>query len=289
MISVILPIYNVEAYLPQSVESVLNQTYKDLEIILVDDGAKDSSGSLCDEYAKKDSRIKVIHKTNGGLSDARNVGTEAATGDWSFYLDSDDWMEPNTLETLLDFAEKNYCDVVQGGLYYAYPDHLLKRVEKEPTLLNREAAMKELIINDRVKNFAWGKLYKTALVKDLKFPKGKFYEDSYWQHLVMDRVNCYGILDTPLVYYRQRPDSISGTVSDRFNDLIEGYAVRLEFIQEKYPQFSALMKKRYEAIKEQKYPKKGLLAFMKRFIRRVKERLFPTAHYVILPLKTNEK
>ena len=210
MISVILPIYNVEAYLPQSVESVLNQTYKDLQIILVDDGAKDSSGSLCDEYAKKDSRIKVIHKPNGGLSDARNVGTEAATGDWIFYLDSDDWMEPNTLETLLDFAEKNYCDVVQGGLYYAYPDYLLKREEKEPTLLNREAAMKELIINDRVKNFAWGKLYKTALVKDLKFPKGKFYEDSYWQHLVMDRVNCYGILDTPLVYYRQRPDSISG-------------------------------------------------------------------------------
>ena len=147
MISVILPIYNVEAYLPQSVESVLNQTYKDLEIILVDDGSKDCSGSLCDEYAKKDARIKVIHKPNGGLSDARNVGTEAATGDWIFYLDSDDWMELNTLETLLDFADKNYCDVVQGGLYYAYLDHLLKRVEEEPTLLNREAAMKQLIIN----------------------------------------------------------------------------------------------------------------------------------------------
>lgn len=289
MISVILPIYNVEAYLQQSVDSVLNQSYKDLEIILVDDGSKDSSVSLCDDYAKKDTRIKVIHKPNGGLSDARNVGTEAATGDWIFYLDSDDWMEQNTLETLLDFAEKNYCDVVQGGLYYAYPDHLLKREEKEPTVLNKEAAMKELIINDRVKNFAWGKLYKASLVKDLKFPKGKFYEDSFWQHLVMDRVNSYGILDTPFIYYRQRPDSISGTISDRFNDLIEGYAVRLQFIQEKYPQFTSLMKERYEAIKELKYPKKGLVAAVKRFILRVKGRLFPTAKYISLPLKTNEK
>ena len=288
MISIILPIYNVEAYLPQSVESVLNQTYKDLQIILVDDGSNDGSSSLCEEYAKKDTRIKVIHKSNGGLSDARNVGTEAATGEWIFYLDADDWMELSTLEMLYDFAVRNNCDVVQGGLYYAYPDHMLKREEKEPVVLDRNAAMRELIVNDRVKNFAWGKLYKASLVKDLKFPKGKFYEDSYWQHLVMDRVTRYGIIDTPLIYYRQRIDSISGALSDRYDDLIEGYAVRLQFIQEKYPQFTSLMKERCEAIKDLKYPKKGLVASLKRFIQRVKDRFFPSVKYISIPLNSHE-
>ncbi len=289
MISVILPIYNVEAYLPQSLESVSNQTYKDLEIILVDDGSTDFSGTLCDEYAKCDSRIKVIHKSNGGLSDARNVGTEEAHGDWIFYLDSDDWMALNTLEKLYDYAVLNDCDVVQGGVYYVFSDHLLKRKEEEATVLERNDAMRELIINERVKNFAWGKLYKTCLIKDLKFPKDKFFEDCYWQHLVFDRINRYGILDTPFVYYRQRQDSISGTVSDRYDDLIEGYVVRKKFIQEKYPQYSALMQNKYEAVKELKYPKTGFAAVVNRFFKRVKGRLFPTSQYIMLPLTSNER
>ncbi|MCQ2267593.1 MAG: glycosyltransferase family 2 protein [Bacteroidaceae bacterium] len=284
MISIIIPVYNVSAYLSQCLESVLNQTYKDLEIILVDDGSKDNSGMLCDEYASKDSRIKVIHKVNGGLSDARNVGTAQANGSWIFYLDSDDWMANNTLETLLQYAEINNCDAVQGGLYYAYPDHLLKREEKPSIVLNRNAAMKELIINDRVKNFAWGKLYKTALVKDLQFPKGKYFEDCYWQHLVIDRVNRYGIIDTPLLYYRQRPDSISGTISNRYDDLIQGYEIRMKFIQEHYPQFSALMQQKYEEVREIKYPKTDVISKIKKLAFRIKERVIPSIRYEIIKL-----
>lgn len=280
MISVIIPVYNVSAYLSQCLESVLRQTYKDLEIILVDDGSKDNSGMLCDEYAAKDSRIKVIHKENGGLSDARNFGTAQASGGWIFYLDSDDWMANNTLETLLQYAEINNCDAVQGGMYYAYPNHLLKRKEKPSTVLSRNAAMKELIINDRVKNFAWGKLYRTELVKDILFPKGKFFEDCYWQHLVIDRVNRYGIIDTPLLYYRQRPDSISGTISNRYDDLIEGYEIRLKFIQEHYPKFIKLMQKKYEEMKEVKYPSKNPFRRLSRLVKRIKERVCPSVKYI---------
>lgn len=284
MISIIIPVYNVSEYLPRCVESVLSQTYKDLEIILVDDGSKDNSGILCDEYAKKDPRIKVIHKENGGLSDARNIGTVQAIGDWIFYLDSDDWIVPNAIETLFQYANKNDCDVVQGGLYYAYPKYLLKRKEESSIVLGRESAMKELIINERVKNFAWGKLYKSSLVKDLLFPKGKYFEDCYWQHLVMDRVNKYGIIDTPLLYYRQRPDSISGTISNRYDDLILGYEIRMKFIQEHYPQFSKLMIKKYEEVKEVKYPKTDLISKIKKLSHRIKERLFPTVRYEIIKL-----
>lgn len=284
MISIVLPIYNVEDYLPQCLESVLNQTYKDLEIILVDDGSKDNSGILCDKYASKDSRIKVIHKVNGGLSDARNVGTALASGDWIFYLDSDDWIVPNAIETLFYYAIHNNCDAVQGGLYYAYPDHLLKRREEPSTVLYRDEAMKELIINDRVKNFAWGKLYKTALVKDLLFPKGKYFEDCYWQHLVIDRANRYGIIDTPLLYYRQRPDSISGTISNRYDDLIHGYEIRMTFIQEHYPQFSALMQQKYEKVKEVKYPKTDVISKIKKLAFRIKERIIPSIRYEIIKL-----
>jgi len=285
MISVILPIYNVESFLLQAIESVRNQTYNDLEIILVDDGSTDGSGNLCDNYAKKDFRIKVIHKNNGGLSDARNVGTEVASGEWIFYLDSDDWMDLSTLESLHNSAVKNNCDIVQGGFYYVYSDYMLLRKEEQPVVLDRNSAMKELIINDRVKNFAWGKLYKASLVKDLKFPIGKYYEDCYWQHLVFDRVNRYGIVDTPLVYYRQRNDSISGALSHRFDDLIEGYVVRMKFIQERYPQFCSLIKDKYEAIKELKYPRKGVIVYMSRFIKRVKSRLSPNTRFITIRRK----
>ena len=226
MISVIIPIYNVAQYLLQCVDSVLSQSYQDLEIILVDDGSTDDCSRMCDEYETKESRVRVIHKENGGLSDARNEGMRIANGEWIYFVDSDDWVDHDAIRKLYQFAVENHCDVVQGGLYYAYYDHLLYRKaskkEQKKTILDRHDAMRELIINDRVKNFAWGKLYKTDLIKDLYFPVGKYFEDSFWQHLVIDRVNRYGIVDESLYFYRQRGDSISGQPSNRLTDLLEG-------------------------------------------------------------------
>lgn len=249
MISIIVPIYNVKGYLYQCVESVKNQTFKDWECILVDDGSTDGCAAVCDEYAAKDSRIKVIHKKNGGLSDARNAGMKVAQGEWTYFLDSDDWLHPEAMQKLYSFASENDCDIVQGGQYYAYSDHLLYRQptrnEECQTVLTNDEAMRLLIINDRVKNFAWGKLYRTELIRDIEFPVGKYFEDSYWQHLVFSRVNKYGIVDTPLYYYRQRDNGISGEFSDRNLDLLKGYEDRLAFVKMHYPQYAKLMLKMF--------------------------------------------
>lgn len=240
MISIIVPIYNVHLYLSKCVESIFAQSFRDIEIILVDDGATDECPQMCDDFASRDCRVRVIHKENGGLSDARNAGMKVALGEWIYFLDSDDWMHPEALQTLFDFAKKNDCDVVQGGLYYAYENHLLYRQpskkELKQSVLVNDDAMRSLIINDRVKNFAWGKLYKTDLIRDIEFPLGKYFEDSFWQHLVMHRVKKYGIVDAPLYYYRQRENGISGNFSERNLDLLKGYEERISFIKRNYPE-----------------------------------------------------
>lgn len=263
-------------------DSVLCQSYRDLEIILVDDGSTDDCPDLCDEYERKDIRIKVIHKENGGLSDARNAGMKIATGEWIYFVDSDDWVAHDAIEKIYRFAVENHCDVVQGGLYYANYDHLLYRKaskkEQEKTILDRHDAMRELIINDRVKNFAWGKLYKTDLIKDLYFPVGKYFEDSFWQHLVIDRVDSYGIVDEPLYFYRQRQDSISGTSSNRLNDLLEGNRERLNFISEKYSGLLPLMQKQYSELSYQMNPSDSVYYRCKRFLQRVKAKLCPSSY-----------
>ena len=283
MISIIVPIYNVSLFLSQCLDSILSQTYKDLEIILVDDGSTDNSSIICDEYAEKDVRIKVIHKINGGLSDARNVGVKNAHGEWVFFVDADDWIKDNAIEVLYDFAVEKDCDLVQGNFYYAYHDYLLYRCvtqeEHNMHILDRSESMKELIINDRIKNFAWGKLYRISLIEDFEFPVGKYFEDSFWQHLVVNKIKRYGMVDEPLYYYRQRDGSISSKMSERFDDLIEGYKLRLDFIKQNYPQYYDLMKIQFQKIVELKYPKNDFLSKVNRFVKRVKARVCPSVHY----------
>jgi glycosyltransferase involved in cell wall biosynthesis len=282
MISVIIPIYNVAQYLSQCVDSVLSQSYQDLEIILVDDGSTDECPKICDDYQQKDVRIRVVHKENGGLSDARNAGMKKATGEWTLFVDSDDWIDQEAIAKLYQFAIDNRCDIVQGGLFYAYQDHLLYRqatkVEQKRTVLERDDAMRELIINDRVKNFAWGKLYKADLIRDLFFPVGKYFEDCFWQHLVMDRIARYGIIDEPLYYYRQRNDSISGMPSNRLNDLLEGNKERLNFIHERYPELYPLMKRKYDDLYSRMDLPQGITYKCKRFMERVLGRLRPSVY-----------
>lgn len=240
-VSVVVPIYNVKKYLQQCLDTLLVQKI-DMEILLVNDGSTDNSLTICEEYTQKHSNIIIINRENGGLSDARNAGTIVATGDYIYYLDSDDWLAPNAISILLDFANKHNCEIVQGGFYYAYEDHLLyNNARKHPQVLSRGEAMQELVKNDYVKNFAWGKLYKADIVKNHLFPKGKFYEDAYWQHLIINECNHYGIVPTPLYYYRQRTSGISGEFSLRNLDLLKGYENRLAFIQDNYPEYTKPM------------------------------------------------
>lgn len=208
-ISVIIPVYNVASFLPKCLDSVYAQDLDGVEVVLVNDGSTDDSLSICEYYKQRYPLTIVVNKENGGLSDARNVGTAVAHGDYIFYLDSDDWVSPDAIDKLYQFAVENRCDVVQGGFYYAYDDSLMfdDRWIKEamdPFVLDRDSAMYELIKNHYVKNFAWGKLYRSDIVKKIPFPKGKYFEDAYWQHLIMHEVRRYGVMPGPLYYYRQR-------------------------------------------------------------------------------------
>jgi glycosyltransferase involved in cell wall biosynthesis len=238
-VSVVVPIYKVEKYLRRCVESILNQTYSDLEIILVDDGSPDNCGIIADQYANLDSRIMVAHKENGGLSDARNYGMRYVTGEYTLFVDSDDWLEANMVEELVRASTKYQADIVQTAFYYAYDHYLLfdNRVYSKGSssvILNNKTAMAELVINERVKNFAWGKLYKTKIIHDITFEKGVLFEDVFWAHKVMQRVKTFVSINSPFYYYYQREDSIVSNYSLRNLDIIRGLKERHLFIEKYY-------------------------------------------------------
>ncbi|MDD6633822.1 MAG: glycosyltransferase family 2 protein [Ruminococcus sp.] len=237
-ISVIVPVYNVEKYLSKTIETVINQTYTNIEVILVDDGSTDNSLKICYEYAEKDNRIRVIHQYNQGLSVARNVGTELATGEYIFYLDGDDYLNQNALEVLISHSKE--CDLVIGNYYYTYSDRedVARNDYSEKSVLNTKDAMHDLLIG-KIQNFAWGKLIKTSIAKKYKFPPGKLFEDTYWAHLVINDCDKILITNIPVMHYRQRDNSISYTIDIKRLDVLEGWSNRAEFVKKNYPQFYA--------------------------------------------------
>lgn len=190
-ISVIVPVYKVEPYLSRCLDSIINQTYRNLEIILVDDGSPDHCGEICDEYARQDSRIRVIHKSNGGLSDARNHGIDVATGDYIAFVDSDDYVTTDMYEKMLARLEFDNSDMVVCNYYrfdegsvppeYGYinlPDRVLSKDEAFDFYLQ--------IGGDYVS--AWNKLYKRGIFADLRYPTGKIYEDTFVICEVLNRL-----------------------------------------------------------------------------------------------------
>ena len=174
MLSVIIPVYNVEKYLSRCVDSVLNQTYKNFELILVDDGSLDNSPVICDEYENKDSRIKVIHKENGGLSSARNAGLEICKGDYIFFIDSDDWLtDENVLEEFISKAEKENADFV-----YSFMNTATDKIQKEIRMNQRFKDNDKLFFLSNPYLFsACNKLYKNTLLQFLQFVPGRVNED----------------------------------------------------------------------------------------------------------------
>lgn len=246
LISIIIPIYNIYPFIKACLQSVCMQSYRYLEIILVDDGSTDSSAIACDQWASTDNRIKVYHKKNGGLSDARNYGLSKATGSYIIYLDGDDWIATNAVEKLVHTAQEYHADFIQASYYYAYENYLL--VYNEPTNIieyNRENALKELISNGRIKNFAWGSLIKRELALQVPFIKGRYFEDSFWKYQIMELSNKFVYVATPLFYYRQRSQSISGSFTLKNIDLLIGTEKRLQFIQKNYPQLFNLAFNKY--------------------------------------------
>ena len=230
LISVVVPIYNVEHYLKKCVDSICHQTYRNLEIILVDDGSTDCSGSLCDEFATSDSRIRVIHKSNGGLSDARNAGMELASGEWWMFVDSDDYIAPDTAETLLLAAVENHCEIAVCNMMRIYEDGKQEPFYcpvTEPTIWAGEQRF-ETLRQPSVCN----KLFRADLFKELRFPKRKFYEDTFVYHVLAHRANRIALTGLSGYYYLSRRESILGQsqFTDRYFDYVEAIHERAMFL-----------------------------------------------------------
>ena len=211
LISIIVPVYKVEKYLEKCVKSILKQTYTNLEIILVDDGSPDKCGQLCDELAKVDNRIKVYHKENGGLSDARNYGVERANGEYIGFVDSDDYIHESMYEKLYEAIKKSGTLIVECGLTRVYKNTLRPHYEGEDyfLILDKQGYLKEYLENRRLYGSAWCKLIHKDLAKKIKFPIGKIYEDAFYTLELLNNVEKYTLISGNYYYYYIRENSIT--------------------------------------------------------------------------------
>ena len=238
LISVIVPIYKVEKYLNRCIESIVNQTYSNLEIILVDDGSPDNCPQMCDEWAVKDSRIKVIHKENGGLSDARNSGMNLATGDVISFIDSDDWIDLKAFEVMLNVMQKKNSDIISGGVKWVNENgELLRKASVETyEILNTNDAMKELLHDGKLKQHVWNKLYRRKVIENIPFEKGKYHEDVFWSYQVIGQSKNISVIPDSFYNYFQRSDSIMG---ERYSlkrlDALDAMQLRCEYIKIHFP------------------------------------------------------
>ena len=224
LISIIVPVYKVEKYLEKCVKSILKQTYTNLEIILVDDGSPDKCGQLCDELAKIDDRIKVFHKENGGLSDARNYGVERANGEYIGFVDSDDYIHECMYEELYKAIKKSGTLIAECGVTRVYKNTLRPHYEGEDyfLVLDREEYLKEYLKNKRLYGSAWCKLIHKDLAKKIKFPTGKIYEDAFYTLELLKTVDKYTLISGNYYYYYIRENSITTrSFSSKDMDYIE--------------------------------------------------------------------
>lgn len=226
-ISVIVPVYKVEQYLDRCVESILAQTFADFELILVDDGSPDNCPALCDAWAEKDSRIKVIHKENGGLSDARNAGFAIAKGEWITFIDSDDYVHPAMLQALYDAVMELGVKVSACGFIKTQGEPL-EETPLEAKLWSAEDFYMQRNVNATV---AWGKLYHRDVV--LPYPKGKLHEDEYVTYRILFACGKIAVIDGALYGYYQNPGSITkSNWNPRRLDVLTAFLQQIAFFKE---------------------------------------------------------
>ncbi|HFI2437872.1 TPA: glycosyltransferase family 2 protein [Streptococcus suis] len=218
LISIIVPVYNVENYLDECIQTVLAQTYSNWELLLINDGSTDSSGTICDDYAKGDERIRVVHKNNGGLSDARNAGINNCTGEYITFLDSDDGIREDFLETCLTTAIQHEVDIVIGHFFIWDENqqtfyYFVEQSQKDTIeLISAQEALNRQVV---WKNFntapfvvAWGKVFKATLFNTIRFPKGKVFEDEYTIHKALLKSDSVALINKEFYMYRRHGNSI---------------------------------------------------------------------------------
>ena len=238
-ISIIITIYNVEKYLPTCIESIMYQTYKNLEMILVNDGSTDSCSQICNAYAEKDNRIKVIHKKNGGLSDARNVGLKQATGDLVSFVDSDDFVSPYFYQKLLNALIENNADIAECGFLKFEKDSKLNEAKIDSYLnaeiYETEKALDKLLIGP-LSIVVWNKIYNKELLEGIEFPVNKINEDEYWTYKVVAKAKKIVKIQDELYFYRQQATSIMGSgYSLKRLDGLHAHEERLEYLKKQFP------------------------------------------------------
>lgn len=229
LISVIVPVYNVREYVGKCLESICRQTYKNLEILIVDDGSTDGSGTICDEYAAKDPRIKVIHQANGGQSKARNTALDMAKGEYVGFVDSDDWIEPDMYECLFKTLVDNHADISACSYFY------VKDGKSEPHasggriyVYNAKDAVRELFEDKTYKNFPWNKLFKRSLFDKIRFPVGRLLEDIAVMYHLFAKAGCVSYIEKPLYYYYYR---LGSSLNKKFYDArveLDYFLVRMD-------------------------------------------------------------
>lgn len=228
MISIIVPVYNKEAEVGKCIRSILNQTMREYECLLVDDGSTDASGKICDQYAERDGRIKVIHKSNGGLSDARNVGMRYASGDVIGFIDSDDYIAPTYLEILdsmLTQSEKIDMAICateieeegRGRSWQHFEEAEGGKEHCQATLTSQELLL-SMLYDGGVSVSAWGKLYRRSLLSNCEFPQGRLYEDVEWSIMVAQRVKLAAATNDKLYHYVMNSNSITHNTDERVFD-----------------------------------------------------------------------
>ena len=235
-ISVIIPVFMVENYLDQCIRSIVNQTYSNLDIILVDDGSPDQCPEICDQWEQRDPRIRVIHKKNGGLSDARNAGLDISKGEYISFVDSDDWIHPKMLERLAEQLERENADVCACNIIRVYPEKQVSWGAKKKVIGNAETMLDLLYSDTQFPVCAWNKLYRKGLWENLRFPAGKICEDAFIMCQILHRSTVIVQITEALYYYRIRANSImTSSFQTKRMDEEEAWRYNCQFVEKYYP------------------------------------------------------
>lgn len=237
LVSIIVPVYNVQDYLRACIDSLLGQTYTNFELLLIDDGSPDESGAVCEEYAQRDSRIKVYHKENGGLSDARNYGIERAGGTYLTFVDSDDCVSPRYLEVLMEMVHRYHTRMACVDCFVtSRMDTALPEGAFESECLPAELVLRRACLHDGCGFSAWGKIYHRRLFETIRYPKGKLYEDLLTTPYLMAQCDRIAVSRKKLYCWVQRPGSIvHHAIGPRDLELLHYLSDFLDFMDETYP------------------------------------------------------
>lgn len=237
LISVIVPVYNVEKYLRKAVQSIQNQTYKHLEIMLINDGSTDSSGNICDELANSDSRIVVIHKKNGGVSTARNEAQKLSKGNYVIYVDSDDYIHEEMIQSLYEQLIAENADVSSCSVMNVYQNSQTPQCSDENLyfVYNQEEFLREYLIGQRVQGTLGNKLIRKEITDQLEFPVGKIYEDAYYHLQLVQVAKKYVVHTKPYYYYYHRNQSLTtNPYHERDLVYLDVYQKFYDLVQQQY-------------------------------------------------------